>query len=76
LFSEIGEGMRGTLKKVLLLVLMFLSSMGAVVSRAQDNKPLKGVYIGQEPPGKKPKIFAPGFVSTSDILPMKISHLV
>jgi hypothetical protein len=58
--------MKGTLKKVLLIVLMFLSSMGGVASRAQDGKPLIGVYIGQEPPGKKPKIFAPGFVSTSE----------
>ncbi len=48
---------------VLSIVLIF-----AIISNAQDKKDtfpiLKGPYLGQQPPGKIPEIFAPGIIST------------
>lgn len=42
------------------LILLIFSHCGR-----QENVPvLKGSYLGQEPPGKTPEIFAPGIVST------------
>lgn len=49
------------------LVYFLLLSMQAISSESheQDKKPpLEGPYLGQEPPGLTPKIFAPGYVST------------
>lgn len=58
--------MKETLIKVFLLVFVFLGSNGATITGTQDSKLLKGSYLGQDPPGKKPEIFAQGFVSTSE----------
>lgn len=33
-------------------------------TQEKSDKVLKGAYIGQEPPGSVPEIFAPGFIST------------
>src|SRR5215212_7411832 len=35
-----------------------------LLSAQHNEKELKGKYLGQEPPGKIPQIFAPGIVST------------
>ena len=35
---------------------------------------LKGEYLGQEPPGLKPKLFAPNFISTEHIIQNAIFH--
>ena len=45
---------------------ILLSIIFVFISHAQqvDFRVLKGPYLGQEPPGLTPKIFAPGFVST------------
>jgi len=66
-FDLLGEnGMNKTFLKLFLFVFFLLSSLGTVLIGTQDIKPLKGSYIGQDPPGNKPKVFAPGFVSTSE----------
>jgi len=47
------------------LLLTFLAVSGG--SHAQGEFPnIKGPYLGQEPPGLTPKVFAPGIVSTKD----------
>tara|TARA_R110002096_G_scaffold426421_1_gene636117 strand:- start:3613 stop:4479 length:867 start_codon:yes stop_codon:yes gene_type:complete len=47
----------------IILVLTFLAVGGR--SQAQDDIPIPdGPYLGQEPPGLTPKVFAPGIVST------------
>ena len=49
----------------IVLLLTVLSVNGG--SAAQDGFPdLEGPYLGQEPPGLTPKVFAPGIVSTKD----------
>lgn len=58
--------MKITLLKALLIVFLLFRLLGSVMIRSQDVKTFKGPYIGQDPPGNKPKIFAPGFVSTSE----------
>ncbi len=54
-------------RKIQLFLLMGLIVL-AGISRAQKNEPdfpvLKGLYLGQKPPGTTPKVFAPGIVST------------
>ena len=48
--------------KKLICILMFLPFIGYTQN---TNFPiLKGPYLGQEPPGLKPEIFAPGIIST------------
>jgi len=47
--------------KILLLLFLIAQNIGTV-----DNWPiLKGPYLGQKPPGMKPEVFAPGFISTN-----------
>lgn len=58
--------MRVAFIKLFMIVFVVLTFIGTVSSSTQDIKPLKDAYVGQEPPGSKPKIFAPGFVSTSE----------
>ena len=38
--------------------------LGSIYATPDDDPVLKGPYLGQEPPGDTPKIFAPGIVST------------
>ncbi|MCJ7579480.1 MAG: hypothetical protein MUP98_02980 [Candidatus Aminicenantes bacterium] len=58
------------MKKYLFLILpLFIASnlIGQKTSVQSDNFPvLHGLYFGQKPPGKTPKIFAPGIVSTEN----------
>jgi hypothetical protein len=44
-------------------VLLIGCNLCAQTSRS-ESAPLKGPYLGQKPPGTKPEVFAPGFVST------------
>lgn len=45
-------------------IALLLSILITIPAFAQDNWPeLKGPYLGQEQPGKTPKIFAPGLIS-------------
>ncbi|MCP4727638.1 MAG: hypothetical protein GY863_21545 [bacterium] len=46
------------------MILMLSVFMLAGTLSAQELPELKGPYLGQEPPGMTPEIFAPGFVST------------
>jgi len=54
------------MKRRAIYVGILLSIIFVFISHAQqvDFRVLKGPYLGQEPPGLTPKIFAPGFVST------------
>jgi len=49
--------------KKLISVQILSIALLALIS-AQDDSPLKGPYLGQDPPGTVPVIFAPGFIST------------
>jgi len=51
---------------VFLGVLTFCSAQNEQASEGQSEQPaaLTGPYLGQEPPGAEPKLFAPGIVST------------
>jgi hypothetical protein len=49
--------------KILLFILSVILVISGCKERA-DFPVLKGPYLGQEPPGKTPEIFAPGIVST------------
>ncbi|MCJ7582741.1 MAG: hypothetical protein MUP98_19665 [Candidatus Aminicenantes bacterium] len=52
--------------KSFMIVFSFFCLMESVMIGSQDISNLKGPYLGQDPPGKKSKVFAPGFVSTSE----------
>ena len=53
---------------VLIATLIILVDNLVICQTNKENFPvLKGPYLGQEPPNLKPKIFAPGIVSTDDI---------
>jgi hypothetical protein len=52
---------------VLFLGAVFLGLFGLSPVVPQDQSPPKGPYLGQDPPGLEPKIFAPGLVSTADV---------
>jgi Tol biopolymer transport system component len=47
---------------ILFLIAIFTATL-TFAHPSADNTP-KGKYMGQEPPGKTPQIFAPGFIST------------
>ncbi|UCE24491.1 MAG: PD40 domain-containing protein [Candidatus Zixiibacteriota bacterium] len=51
----------------LLLFFVLTSLIGAQES---DFEILEGPYLGQEPPGETPRVFAPGIVSTNDRIEM------
>lgn len=54
--------MKSIYPSISLLLSMLIMSSG---SHAQDEMPvLEGSYLGQEPPGLTPEIFAPGLIST------------
>lgn len=48
---------------VRIAVLVFFVSASVLGAQANDFPVLKGPYLGQDPPGTTPKIFAPGIVS-------------
>jgi len=48
--------------KKIIYVLLFLPLIG--LSQTQDLLELKGPYLGMNPPGLEPEIFAPGIIST------------
>jgi hypothetical protein len=51
--------------KNLLVGIMLISLLFCINCTQQDDFPaLKGAYLGQEPPGQKRSIFAPGIIST------------
>jgi hypothetical protein len=47
---------------LLILILFFLSNLTA----KEDFPVLKGPYLGQQPPGMSPRVFAPGIICTDD----------
>ncbi len=49
---------------IILLVFLLLLSVSSGHSQQSDLLELAGPYLGQEPPGTKPEIFAPGIIST------------
>lgn len=55
---------------ILITVLLFIS-ISSIQSSAADNKveftDLTGDYLGQTPPGDKPVVFAPGFISRKSL---------
>ena len=51
---------------IFLFFFVFLSSIGSSANKTEDSRPLEGLYLGQDPPGEEPKVFAPGFVSTPE----------
>ena len=59
---------RATRQKTLYFRILFFV-VCSVHSRAQENDfpILTGHYLGQEPPGRTPEIFAPGIVSSESI---------
>lgn len=53
--------------KINITVFVILFPLFSISLAQQDNLPnLKGPLLGQKPPGNKPKIFAPGFISNQD----------
>ena len=53
---------------VLLLTLALQAGASVPPSMAQDSPPNHLRYLGQKPPGLKPKIFARGLVSSSQLI--------
>ena len=56
-------------KKIYLIVILtlfaFTTCKAQEVQKSEtDFSQLKGAYLGQNPPGKKPELFAPGIVTT------------
>lgn len=47
---------------LLISILFFITSLTA----REDFPVLKGPYLGQQPPGMSPRIFAPGIICTDD----------
>ena len=54
---------KATFGCVSLLFFLFISS-GTEGSPSETSPAVAGDYFGQEPPGKTPEVFAPGFIST------------
>lgn len=51
-------------KRVILFFIVLFLIINANAQKKDDFPLLKGPYLGQEPPGMTPEIFAPGFIST------------
>jgi len=51
-----------------ILLILLISSIGIshAQKKSEDFPVLKGPYLGQEPPGRTPEIFAPGIISTEE----------
>lgn len=52
--------------KKLILISYLLAIVISTHAQQSDLPKLSGPYLGQEPPGTTPEIFAPGFISTPD----------
>ena len=52
------------MKKVILFISVLFLVINCFTQKKQDFPVLKGPYLGQNPPGETPEIFAPGIVST------------
>lgn len=49
------------------IAVSFLLLIATVINAQQENFPrLTGPYLGQQPPGKEPELFAPGIISRND----------
>ena len=46
-----------------LIVIIVTLWIGTCFAAVQNVSVLEGPYLGQEPPGMQPKVFAPGFIS-------------
>lgn len=51
---------------ILLILLSILNEISFSQRKTEDFPVRNGPYLGQKPPGMKPEIFAPGFVSTEE----------
>ncbi|MBN2437506.1 MAG: hypothetical protein JXL20_02780 [Deltaproteobacteria bacterium] len=50
-------------ERILVLILLMMAAAGAALFAQPDFPTLTGPYLGQEPPGMTPRMFAPGIVS-------------
>ena len=60
---------KSTMQKNTVLIILILScSIGGLTAQEKtiDLPILKGPYLGQEPPGMTPEVFAPGIISTDE----------
>jgi hypothetical protein len=55
------------------VILIFILSTSCIKAQQDDIPVLKGLYLGQKPPGKIPEIFAPGVISTDSAREFSIS---
>ena len=53
-----------TIFALILVIFFIFNFISSTLSAKEDFPVLKGPYLGQKPPGKQRKIFAPGIVST------------
>ncbi len=54
-------------KSCLAMIIICLLSLSGIFFQCRgSSKDFKGIYLGQEPPGLIPKVFAPGLVSTGE----------
>lgn len=51
------------MKKFILVLILLQSAFAFCQSTQKDFPVLKGLYLGQKPPGNKPELFAPGITS-------------
>jgi len=55
------------MRLIIYFFVILIITNGLIFSQQQSGFPvLKGPYLGQKPPGKTPKVFAPGIVSTEE----------
>ena len=53
-------------KAIYVGILLFVTLVSCLYAQENGFPILKGPYLGQEPPGMKPEIFAPEIISTTD----------
>ena len=51
-------------RQIVITVLPFIVMFITLCAQKDDTSVLKGPYLGQEPPGMTPEVFAPGIIST------------
>ncbi len=54
------------MKKLTLLTVIGFVALTSITAHEKDFPKLTGPYLGQNPPGMKPEIFAPGIISNKD----------
>ena len=52
------------MKRIIYYILAMLLAGSGILAQDDDFPKLTGSYLGQQPPGMTPEIFAPGLVST------------